>query len=156
MGFSIKSPYPAVEDIGYPGVGIKNIRGYPGGAPIYLRISRGVRKNLQITRGVDYSKRDILNRVRAFSGIAQFNTQYSYWNTHILNLGPYSYKRNTWITRMDIDEVYTQTFHSLTHPQEETNIVDNTFNNFLLFILDVDQILSEIITIFTDRFVLIK
>ena len=57
---------------------------------------------------------------------------------------------------MDIDEVYTQTFHSLTHPQEETNIVDNTFNNFLLFILDVDQILSEIVTVFTDRFVLIK
>ena len=31
MGFSRKIPYPPVEDIGHPGgIGMKNIRGYPG------------------------------------------------------------------------------------------------------------------------------
>ena len=64
MGFSRNIPYPPCWGywISRGGVGIKDIRGYPGGGAPYKSISGypgGVRK---ISRGRMTQKRDILNR----------------------------------------------------------------------------------------------
>ena len=69
MGFSRKSPYPPVEDMGYPGGSVKKIS---------VDI-QGVRKNLRISRGIDDSKKGYPQQggARIFSGKTQYQKKKS-------------------------------------------------------------------------------